>query len=65
MTLGNGKRKLSKMPSSADGSRQQNMRKSLASRMSDEEIARLSDPELVELMQRILEEIEIRMMQKD
>ena len=33
--------------------------------MSDEEIARLSDPELVELMQRILEEIEIRMMQKD
>ena len=30
-----------------------------------EEIARLSDPELVELMQRILEEIEIRMMQKD
>jgi len=32
--------------------------------MSDEEIARLSDPELVELMQRILEEIEIRMMQK-
>lgn len=33
--------------------------------MSDEEIARLSDPELVELMQQILEEIEIRMMQKD
>lgn len=33
--------------------------------MSDEEIARLSDPELVELMQRILEEIEIRMMRKD
>ena len=30
-----------------------------------EEIARLGDPELVELMQRILEEIEIRMMQKD
>jgi len=33
--------------------------------MSDEEIARLSDPELVELIRRILEEIEIRMMQKD
>lgn len=33
--------------------------------MSDEEIARLSDPELVELMRQILEEIEIRMMQKD
>ena len=41
------------------------MKKSLANRMSDEEIARLGDPELVELMQRILEEIEIRMMQKD
>lgn len=33
--------------------------------MSDEEITRLSDPELVELIRRILEEIEIRMMQKD
>jgi len=33
--------------------------------MTDEEIARLSDPELVELMRQILEEIEIRMMQKD
>lgn len=65
MTLENGKRKLSKTPSSADGSQQQNMKKLLANRMSDEEIARLSDPELVELMQRILEEIEIRMMQKD
>ena len=41
------------------------MKKSLANRMSDEEIARLSDPELVELIRRILEEIEIRMMQKD
>ena len=41
------------------------MKKSLANRMLDEEIARLSDLELVELMQRILEEIEIRMMQKD
>lgn len=41
------------------------MKKSLANRMSDEEITRLSDPELVELIRRILEEIEIRMMQKD
>jgi len=65
MTLENGKRKLSKTPSIADGSQQQNMRRSLANRMTDEEIARLSDPELVELMRQILEEIEIRMMQKD
>ena len=41
------------------------MKKSLANRMPDEEIARLSDPELVELIRRILEEIEIRMIQKD
>ena len=63
MTLENGKRKLSKMPSSADGSRQQNMRKLLANRMTDEDIAQLTVSELVELLRRISEEIELRMME--
>lgn len=41
------------------------MKKSLANRMLDEEIACLSDPELVKLLHRIAEEVQIRLMQKD
>jgi hypothetical protein len=33
--------------------------------MSDEEISALSDPELIDLIRRLLEETELRMMQKE
>ena len=41
------------------------MQRSPAKYMSDEEISALSDPELIDLIRRLLEETELRMMQKE
>lgn len=51
------------MRSNADGSPQKNLERLRVKYMTDEDIAKLTSSELIDLIKRLLDEVEVRMME--